>query len=320
MNQACDKVVNQCLPCNDFPIENLSAELPDAPTFLGIFTYPNQPPIGNLFIAKGCLGYVFSTISQEDADDKALQQAELCAWTDSGRTDGCNGGEGNCEPTITGFQPRGFFRSNEQVCQVPCPDPDGTPSTFRLPAGAVLSGISQADADARAAALCIKRAKGHILCFTNIFDPGCLNQAYTSTLIPTGGEAPYIFDVVAGSPPPGLVLINVTGELQGVPTLAGTFIFVVRVTDANGITHDKPFTMRIVEITTPAILPAATQGVLYTLALSEIGAVNPLSWQLIAGSLPNGLTLDETTGVISGTPVDGNVSSLFTIELQDKAT
>lgn len=74
MNKACSSEVNQCLPCNDAPIENLSAEGSDLPTFLGIVTFRNDPDLGVTFAKQGCLGWAFSRISIEDAETQAAAQ------------------------------------------------------------------------------------------------------------------------------------------------------------------------------------------------------------------------------------------------------
>ena len=74
MNKSCPSEVNQCLPCNDAPLENLSAELPDLPTYLGLVTIPNDPVLGDKWSSLGCKGWVFSTISIEDAKARAALQ------------------------------------------------------------------------------------------------------------------------------------------------------------------------------------------------------------------------------------------------------
>jgi 6-phosphogluconolactonase (cycloisomerase 2 family) len=52
----------------------------------------------------------------------------------------------------------------------------------------------------------------------------------------------------------------------------------------------------------PAQLPAATVGQVYSYQLTEAGGVLPIAWSITSGSLPAGLTLNSSTGVISGTP------------------
>lgn len=72
--------------------------------------------------------------------------------------------------------------------------------------------------------------------------------------------------------------------------------------------------------TAPAILttalPNGVEGSSYSVTLSAVGGTGTLAWSLQAETLPAGLTLNPTTGVISGTPTAQGVLN-FTVRVQD---
>ena len=70
---------------------------------------------------------------------------------------------------------------------------------------------------------------------------------------------------------------------------------------------------------TTASLPGGTLGVAYSATLAGVGGTPPYSWSLVSGSLPSGLTLDSSSGLISGTPETGGTSS-FTVQASDTGT
>jgi hypothetical protein len=51
--------------------------------------------------------------------------------------------------------------------------------------------------------------------------------------------------VISGELPPGLHLPKRENTISGTPTTAGTFTFTVQVTDEQGATADKAFTITI---------------------------------------------------------------------------
>ncbi len=59
---------------------------------------------------------------------------------------------------------------------------------------------------------------------------------YSHSFVVTGGTAPYVFAIIAGSLPPGLTLNTSSGLVSGTPTTSGMFAYTVQVTDANGLT------------------------------------------------------------------------------------
>lgn len=134
---------------------------------------------------------------------------------------------------------------------------------------------------------------------------GTVGVAYSQTLTATGGTPPLLWSLVAGFLPPGLTLAASTGVVAGTPTTLGVYPFIVRVTDGAGTSASKGFAVVIeplgLTITTSS-LPTATVGSAYSQTLTASGGALPLRWTLLSGSLPPGLTLNETTGLLSGVP------------------
>ena len=56
----------------------------------------------------------------------------------------------------------------------------------------------------------------------------------------------------------------------------------------------------------------------YNYTLAATGGTTPYTWAIAGGNLPSGLTINSSTGVISGNPDDGGVST-FTVEVMDNS-
>ncbi|MCA9455478.1 MAG: FG-GAP repeat protein, partial [Nitrospira sp.] len=69
-------------------------------------------------------------------------------------------------------------------------------------------------------------------------------------------------------------------------------------------------------ITTASTLPAGTVNKSYSITLAKSGGTPSFSWTVFSGSLPPGLTLNPSTGQISGTPTTAG-KFLATIRVQD---
>uniref|UniRef100_UPI00307636EA beta strand repeat-containing protein n=1 Tax=Oryzifoliimicrobium ureilyticus TaxID=3113724 RepID=UPI00307636EA len=147
---------------------------------------------------------------------------------------------------------------------------------------------------------------------------GIAGSAYSQTLSASGGTAPYSFAVSAGALPAGLTL-NSAGVLSGTPTASGSFNFTVSVTDTGGFGATQAYTLAIASPTltiTPSTLPAGIAGSAYSQTLSASGGTAPYSFVVSAGALPAGISLNPSTGAITGTP-SASGSYNFTIEATD---
>ncbi|MGA3195469.1 MAG: Ig domain-containing protein, partial [Terriglobales bacterium] len=136
---------------------------------------------------------------------------------------------------------------------------------------------------------------------------GTVGVAYSSSLVATGGVPPYTFSITSGSLPPGLTLNPSTGAITGTPTTAGTFNFTAQVVDSRGTAAGTTTSSCSIMIAPAApTLACATAtgqvGVAYSSALVAVGGVPPYTFSITSGSLPTGLTLNPSTGAITGTP------------------
>ena len=61
----------------------------------------------------------------------------------------------------------------------------------------------------------------------------------------------------------------------------------------------------------PSTLPPLTAGTAFSAALSATGGTAPYTWSLPVAPLPNGLQLNPTTGLLSGTPTTAGNSVIF---------
>ena len=146
---------------------------------------------------------------------------------------------------------------------------------------------------------------------TSSLAPGAVGVSYSQTLVGFGGKTPYVWSVSSGSLPAGLTLNSATGVISGTPTAGGTSSFTITLTDASPVTTTASLTINVLGITTTS-LPDGTVGTAYSQTLQAVGGVPPVTWAVSSGTLPAGLTLNASTGTISGTPTASG-SSTFTV-------
>lgn len=237
----------------------------------------------------------FTALSQAEADLNAFNFAcDVAALLCSGLPPlGDTTGAG--QPRQRPAQP--LWANTAQSCSASCSG--GGTYTYIVPGGTYLRE-SRTAANSAALSLACQQAQLRRVCLSALPASACLQDFFAEFLDATGLTAPITFALVSGSLPPGLTLSGAL--LSGVPTVAGSYTFALRATGTDGTYAQRTYSMAVVEIS-PALLPDGSTGTPYAAALSVTGMASP-TWGLI-GSLPDGVTLNPSTGVISGTPTLG---------------
>jgi len=294
----CPTKFNECSPCaDDTPIRNWTSEDPDGQVFIGIF---NQGPTAGTFFAPGCVALCESAVSQQAADLCAARQAFECSMDNA--------------PAKRNFAPSNRkFGNSQQSCESVCGD-DPTGVTSVVAPGTVVSG-TQADADARAHALACKEADNKAVCFVTAspLDPVCVNTGMSVVFEASGGDGEYVFALDSGALPDGTEL-NPQGNLFGTPTVTDSFTFGLSVTDGTGTSVVKAFTIDVVELPTSSLTDALVDIVYGPITIPTTGFIAPMTWAVQGGTFPPGMTLNATTGQITGAPTSAGTFN-FTLRL-----
>jgi Malectin domain/Ricin-type beta-trefoil lectin domain/Putative Ig domain len=116
--------------------------------------------------------------------------------------------------------------------------------------------------------------------------------------------------------PAGLSINSTTGLISGTPTTAGTSSVTVTAKDTTGASGSATFTWTVGSGTTNTVTvtsPGNQSGTVGTAASLQIAASDSASGQTLtysATGLPAGLSINSTTGLISGTPTTAGTSSV----------
>jgi large repetitive protein len=162
---------------------------------------------------------------------------------------------------------------------------------------------------------------------TNSLPAGTVGLAYLQTFaaqgIPAGSTESWA--VITGTLPPGLSL-SLNGVLSGIPTTSGSYPFAIHLVcqSSSGeiTTATHSYTLIItaaspLTITTNPSLTPASPGVAYNQQMTATGGVPPYVWSVASGALPDGIGLNATTGLLSGTPTSAGTFS-FQLSVGDQ--
>lgn len=162
---------------------------------------------------------------------------------------------------------------------------------------------------------------GSLAISTSALPNGTVGTAYSTTLQASGGTTPYSWKLSSGSLPAGLSLNASSAAISGTPSTSGTSSFTVMATDAANDTATKSLSIAVAAATqtlsiSTSTLAGAQVGTAYSGTLQATGGTTPYAWAISSGSLPSGLSLNASSGVISGTPNASGTSS-FTAKVTD---
>ncbi len=183
----------------------------------------------------------------------------------------------------------------------------GTPTTAGTYTFTSMVKDSKGNTDTQACTIVVSPSALNLVCGTCGSGKTTVGASYSATMSVTGGTGPYTYSLVSGSLPPGLTLNTSSGVVSGKPTTAGTYVFTTKVVDAKGKTDTATCTIVVAGVPVnlncgPCSAGKATAGTQYTATMSATGGTGPYTYSIVSGSLPQGLTLNASTGVISGTP------------------
>jgi len=164
--------------------------------------------------------------------------------------------------------------------------------------------------------------QAHKVCMGSIVPSElAFNAAVSASVTATGGSVAgsgNVWSVTSGALPDGLSLSGdgPTVTISGTTTVPGPFTFTLKIVTPAGDSASKSFTVCVVQILPDVLPPGDTNSFYCPITMTATAcATGPLYWHISSGTFPPGLSLDATTGMISGKPtLNGDYN--FTVWLE----
>ncbi len=198
----------------------------------------------------------------------------------------------------------------------------GTPSQFGNFNFTVGVGDSRSRTATRALSLLIF---GELSVSNTFLSDGNVGIPYSTTLHRRGGSNSSVtWSVVSGTLPDGLNLDQTSGGISGTPTTEGPFSFTIQVDDPGPPAQTATQPLSIVVTNNVVILTTSLTTTLVDRPFSETlqvaGGTPPYTWSIPPGSLPNGVSLNPSTGEISGAPTESGFNNFLVQATDSSAT
>jgi hypothetical protein len=165
---------------------------------------------------------------------------------------------------------------------------------------------------------------GPLTITTTSLPNGTVNKPYATTVGGSGGVTPYSWSVTPALPA-NLSFDQTTGAITGIPAAQGTTAHTFTLRDSSSpvqtVQQSLSLTINSAPVSptiTTTSLPNGAVGQAYNQTVQATGGTGALTWSIVAGTLPQNLSLNPTTGAISGTPNAPGTSS-FTVRVADTA-
>jgi len=139
--------------------------------------------------------------------------------------------------------------------------------------------------------------------------------SYNQTLTFSPPDPGTSWSLVSGNLPPGLNLTVMAGDaiISGQATQTGAYSFLIGATPPGVPQVTAVYTIIVSPMgITPTALPDGAIGAPYAQPMTALGGFPGYTWAFAAGTVANGLSIDPTTGLITGVPL---VAGLFPINV-----